>query len=64
MISMNTHLATTSLVVKEPGVIRVRAVLNEEMIRLGSIRVLRAPQAPDHANPSVSFQGSAPKGAI
>jgi hypothetical protein len=44
VISMNMNLVAASLIIKEPGVIRVRAALKNELIRLGSIRVVRAAQ--------------------
>jgi hypothetical protein len=43
-VSMQAVLITAPLVIKEAGMIKVRAMRQGELIRLGSIRVVQAPQ--------------------
>jgi hypothetical protein len=42
-VAMHVNLIAAPLVIKEPGIIQVRAVRRGELVRLGGIRVVAAP---------------------
>jgi hypothetical protein len=43
-LSLNAHLKFVQLVIKQPGLIKVRAAIGDNLIRLGSLRVSAPPQ--------------------
>jgi hypothetical protein len=45
-VILHNQLRFTQLMIKQPGVVKVRAVIGDDMIRLGSLRVSPPPQIP------------------
>jgi hypothetical protein len=43
-VSMNHHLRFAQLPIKQPGILKVRALVGADMVRLGSLRISPPPQ--------------------
>lgn len=50
-MTLTGPLLLTNVVLKEPGLIRVRAVRGDELVRLGTLRVEAGPQTANQATP-------------